>query len=123
MSDQEVMERYALALAEKNAQIDRLATALDHLKSSTLMERLAAIEHERWSGWMRHLFSKCEDGYSDLSTAPLGTKIIPAWATERWTRQMNTPYADLTEAEKESDRIEVRKTLDAIAAKSSEEVI
>lgn len=33
---------------------------------------------------------------------------------ERWNRQANTAYGELSEAEKESDRREARKTLDAI---------
>ena len=42
---------------------------------------------------------------------PDGTWTMPAWAVERWQRQAATPYTDLSEAEKESDRAEVDKTL------------
>ena len=77
-------------------------TEASPVTSCALVERLAAIEHERWSGWMRYLFSKCDGA------------VIPDWAIERWTRQMSMPYAALTEAEKESDRVEVRKTLAAM---------
>lgn len=80
------------------------------LESPELMERLAAIEHERWSGWMRHLFNECEE-----HSGTVNLTIIPGWAVERWKRQMNTPYADLSEQEKESDRREVRKTLAALS--------
>lgn len=34
---------------------------------------------------------------------------MPKEKVERWTRQMNTNYEDLTEKEKESDRNQVRK--------------
>lgn len=68
-----------------------------------LVEILAAIEHERWSGWMKHEFS--------LQREPL-TMTAESYAS--WNRQANTPYADLSEDEKESDRREVRKTLAAI---------
>lgn len=72
------------------------------------VEVLAAVEHERWSWWMKYLF--------ELTTqSAAGTRNIPAWAVERWTRQMNTPYAEISEKEKESDRIEARKTLAALA--------
>ena len=83
------------------------------LENPELVERLAAIEHERWSVWMRHLFSKC--GISHFRNG-VESLEIPAWAGEQWKRQMNTPYADLTEAEKESDRVEVRKTLACLAS-------
>jgi len=31
---------------------------------------------------------------------------MPAWAVKRWTNQMNTPYAQLSDEEQESDRKE-----------------
>jgi hypothetical protein len=71
---------------------------------SDLREQLAALAHEQWSGWMRYMFSK----------APLnadGSWTMPAWAVERWTRQLNTPYADLSGQEKASDRGEADKVL------------
>lgn len=76
-------------------------------------ERLAEYAHEAWSGWMRYLFSKCMDD-SEFDGQLKGTQVIPAWAVERWTRQMNTPYAELPESEKESDRAEADKMLSII---------
>lgn len=68
-------------------------------------EALAAYSHDSaWGGWMRYMISKGalnEDG----------TWTMPVWAVERWTRQMNTPYADLPELEKESDRAEADKMI------------
>lgn len=63
-------------------------------------EKLAALIHKQWSGWMEYLFSKG-------TFNPDGTWTMPAWAVVRWTRQMKTDYADLSEDEKESDRQEV----------------
>lgn len=63
-----------------------------------LREQLAAYAHEAWSGWMRYLFSKCD--------AQWNGRVIPPWAVERWQRQLATPYAELPEEEKASDRAE-----------------
>lgn len=55
------------------------------------LEKMAALEHERWSRW--YLWEKQN------------------WSLEneaRWDRQANTPYEELSEKEKESDRREVR---------------
>lgn len=77
--------------------------------SPDLREALAALCHEQWSGWMRYLFGKTEP--HGIGT----TRLIPAWATERWRRQMETPYADLSPEEKESDRKEADKFLALLA--------
>ena len=73
-------------------------------KQTEMEERLAELEHTRWSGWQSYLHSLCikkEDG----------SLIIPANRVDRWERQISTPYSKLSEDEKESDRIEARKTL------------
>ena len=63
----------------------------------SMIDRLADIEHERWSKWMRGMF----DNWTDENV-------------DRWKRQMHTRYADLPEYSKESDRKEVRTTLEAL---------
>lgn len=75
-------------------------------KLAALREVLAALAHEQWSGWMRYLFSRCQpfrDGY----------EIPHEWAS-RWERQMDTPYAELREDEKESDRKEADRVIAAL---------
>lgn len=79
-------------------------------EAQDVVEALAALAHEQWSGWMRHLFSRCD---SRPTLAGMTARIPAGWA-ERWMRQMNTPYAELTEAEKESDRNEARRVLDVL---------
>lgn len=76
---------------------DRLKT----LDSPELLEKLSDLEHERWSGWMKYMFR--------------------VWAPEKvemWKRKMNTSYKDLKEddqrSEKESDRVEARRSLKII---------
>lgn len=74
-----------------------------------LIERLAAAEHASWARWMDWLFQVSQQ-YSD------GSVRIPSFLVERWKSQAATPYAELSEAEKESDREEVRKILPIIEA-------
>jgi hypothetical protein len=69
-------------------------------------ERLADYAHAAWSGWMQYMFKK--------STYHQGRVIIPVDLVERWTRQMNTPYAELPESEKESDRLEADRILEIV---------
>ena len=80
------------------------ATAAD------LREKLAALCHEQWSGWMKYLFEKCEPCVDD-GDEETGEQAIPCWAVERWKRQANTPYAALSDAEKDSDRKEADRIL------------
>jgi hypothetical protein len=78
----------------------------DCLESSELLEEMAELAHSQWSGWMKYLFSK-----STINAD--GTCTIPKWAVDRWECQMNTDYDDLSEPEKDSDRNEARKFIDA----------
>jgi len=67
------------------------------------IEQGAEIEHNRWSRWQSYLFSKSEwtkDGY-----------LIPRELCFRWQKQIDTPYSELSEKEKESDKKEVENYL------------
>ena len=90
------------------------------MSEEQIVEALAEYAHETWSGWMRHLFSKAPPEYihgqdhSAFDRAPVlktGRAVIPEQFVQRWQRQMQTPYAELPEEEKESDRVEARKIL------------
>lgn len=70
----------------------------------TLREALAALEHARWGHWMDYQFS-CGTFNAD------GSWTMPAAKVARWQRQAATPYADLSEGEKDSDRAEADQTL------------
>ena len=72
--------------------------------SENVRELLAAYAHESWSGWMKYLFGKS----IDLSS---GAVVIPGKLVKRWKRQIGTPYAELPEGEKESDRKEADRML------------
>ena len=56
-------------------------------ETTNLRERLAALEHEQWAHWTRHLLDH----------------LTPE-NVERWRRQIDTPYDQLSEPEKDSDR-------------------
>jgi hypothetical protein len=59
-----------------------------------LREKLAALSHEQWAGWTRHLLANLDEAH-----------------IAGWRRQIATPYADLSEEEKNSDRQEADRIL------------
>jgi hypothetical protein len=67
-----------------------------------LLEELAAIEHDRWAHWQRYVHDNGERQTD-------GSILLPADLVERWERQINTAYNELSEQEKNSDREQVRK--------------
>jgi len=69
---------------------------------SELFEKLAEIEHDRWSSWQKYMHSLCVK--SDT-----GQMIIPRDRWDHWEQQIVTQYSDLSEHEKEMDRDQVRK--------------
>ena len=76
---------------------------------SSLVEQLAALEHERWSHWQRYLHSRGQ-------RQPDGSLLLSAELVERWERQIATPYQDLSATEKDSDREQVRRYLALISS-------
>lgn len=74
-----------------------------------LREKLAEMAHKQWSSWMDYLFSK---GTFNAD----GTWTMPTWAVERWKRQAETPYSELSKSEQDSDRNEADKFLAVIEA-------
>ena len=75
-----------------------------------MRQKLAAVQHEIWSHWMKYLFSVCQH-------EPAGVEVILPNEAERWKRQMNTPYSELTEKEKESDRDQADKVIAVLESK------
>jgi len=70
-------------------------------------EALSDYAHEAWTGWMKYMFTKAEINED-------GTWTMPKEFVDRWQRQMNTPYVELPEGEKKSDREEADKMLNII---------
>ena len=83
-----------------------------------MKEELADLCHRQWSGWMQYLFNKCRPVIGDGQSV-----IIPSEFVERWQRQMNTPYAELSEAEQNSDRLEADKFIEIFEQADRYEVL
>ena len=62
-----------------------------------LRERIAELAHLTWQRWMGYMLTNLDDEH-----------------IERWKRQANTAYKDLSETEKESDRAIADRYLTAI---------
>jgi hypothetical protein len=62
-----------------------------------IIEKLAELEHQQFSSWTKYFLENLTEEN-----------------IERWKRQINTPYSELTEKEKESDRFWARKILPII---------
>lgn len=60
-----------------------------------LLEELAAIEHEQWMMWSKNLMQ---------------TELLRGERLERW-KELQIPYVELTEEQKDQDRIWARKAL------------
>ena len=75
--------------------------------SKMVKEHLAKYAHQAWSDWMIYLFEKSTKNDD-------GTVTIPVWAVKRWQRQAQTPYDELPEIEKESDRSEALDILNVL---------
>lgn len=74
---------------------------------SPMVEMLADAVHDVWVGWMEYQFTK---GFTSVS----GDWIMNKGSYDRWNRQMKTPYAKLSEAEKKSDRDIAKRYLTTI---------
>ena len=81
--------------------------ARDVLESPEVLDRLAAVEHERWAHWQRYLHDQCEK-------CDDGSLVIPADLVRRWEEQFSTPYADLSVEEQHSDQEQVLKYLPVV---------
>ena len=62
-----------------------------------LLEKLADLEHQQWIHWTKYML----DNMSDENI-------------NRWKKQIETPYSELSEKEKESDREWAEKVLKII---------
>ncbi len=61
-----------------------------------VQERLAELEHIQWAHWTKYILEN----------------LTPE-NIERWRKQIETPYSELSEVEKEADRKWARKVVEA----------
>lgn len=89
---------------EEQLDMDDEDNGLTVFDDPELVELVAEQSHKSWSGWARWMAEKWHETHG-------GGEPFQA----RWQRQCNTPYAELSETEKESDRIEARALLAVIS--------
>lgn len=69
------------------------------IKDRTVIEKLAALEHDQWVAWAQNIM-ETERGLSE-------ERVL------RW-KQYFVPYEELTEEVKEHDRVWARKVIEVI---------
>jgi chromosome segregation ATPase len=87
--------------------LQKLSTLLDGVG----IEVLAEAQHAIWASWMKWMFEAGGETWHLGRHDGEDHWVMSNDKYERWHRQMNTPYADLPEDEKESDRMVVREHL------------
>ncbi len=77
------------------------------MNNEELIEKVADFIHDQWSHWEKHKKSKEKERRQFFSIPHRIKETIISFDKEdceRWERQMHTPYAELSEKEKDSDR-------------------
>ena len=64
-----------------------------------MRDKIAKLEHEQWAHWTKYFLNNATPENID-----------------RWNKQIDTPYEQLTEKEKESDRVWADRILELINA-------
>lgn len=67
-----------------------------------LREQLADFMHQAWAHWTQDMLDTIQAEQDERSPEP--TDICELLCNERWRRQIETPYVDLSEKEKDSNR-------------------
>lgn len=80
------------------------ASEVKKARESYDIETLASLAHYWWAHWTKHLLGNMTE-----------------WNVERWKKQADTPYAELSEKEKESDREVARDYLQILSPKENPE--
>ena len=87
---------------EGQKRLAELKELIHRADDAATVERVAEAAHVAFCGWMEWMLLKIDETHASGETF-----------RERWARQARTPYSELLEAEKESDRIEARRYIKA----------
>ena len=68
-----------------------------------MIEQVAELEHKQWAHWTKHMLDN----------------LTPE-NIERWRVQIETPYSELTEKEKDSDRVWAKAAIEAMREPSDD---
>jgi hypothetical protein len=79
----------------------------------SMLEKIAALQHEIWSHWMKYLFEVSIHNDD-------GSVTIPSDKVERWVRQINTNYEDLPVEEQAGDLEQAVKVVSELESKSQD---
>ncbi len=83
---------------------------------------MAALERDQWAHWTKYMLEVLRPviglGLPEAQN-PSTEQIKARECLARWRRQINTPYADLSEKEKNSDRVWADKVLEITGTASS----
>ena len=71
-------------------------------EKTDLVETIADFIHDQWSHCMKYMFS--QGGHTGEPRDRFYEWCVRNPTIKRWERQMNTPYSELSEKEKDSDR-------------------
>lgn len=90
-------------------------------KPDELVEKVSDFMHDQWSHWHKFLLDnvyrwEVKEGQDKYKTINEHHYVLALNFNKykRWERQMNTPYSELSEKEKDSDREWARKLLELI---------
>ncbi len=85
-----------------------------------LFEKLANIEHQRWADWQKYVHARLKTYKTKIDSHITYRHYISPTDYNQWERQINTPYSELSEREKDSDRMQVLRYWDLIVKEQRE---
>ena len=88
---------------------------------TNLLEDLAELEHQQWAHWTKYMLDRLAQLEAKLDgNAPYKAYFELSQQKQDWRRQIATPYSELTEKEKDSDRSWASKSLEITAKRLAE---